>query len=234
MNCTRTNEVIAALRGMFGPHAMGFGAALITQDATGLLPGESAGGPRVVDARLCEFAAGRRAARAAMADLGLPPAALPRGADRAPVWPNGLRGAITHAGGIALCVIAKGQTAPGLDVEPNEDLPEELLPVLLRPEEQAWCAQQPNPLRMARLLFVIKEAGYKAQYQHSHAFIGFQHARVEVQSEGRFMITLLERAGCFRPGTTLEGRFAQASGLILAGTVVPAPVRREMQACSDA
>ena len=72
-----------ALRAMLPP-----GLALAGSDPRAapdrLWPAEATATARMTPARLREFAAGRRAARAAMAALGLPPAAIPMGATRAP------------------------------------------------------------------------------------------------------------------------------------------------------
>ncbi|GAB3946415.1 hypothetical protein GCM10027614_39920 [Micromonospora vulcania] len=56
-------------------------------------------GERAVESRRRDFTAGRVCARRAMADLGLPASAVPAAADRAPVWPAGVVGAITHTTG---------------------------------------------------------------------------------------------------------------------------------------
>ena len=50
-------------------------------------------------ARKLEFNMGRAYARSALSKLGVHDADLPMGGDRAPVWPEGLTGSITHAAG---------------------------------------------------------------------------------------------------------------------------------------
>lgn len=49
------------------------------------------------DRRRSEFLAGRAHARAALTELGVNDLELPAGPDRAPLWPDGVTGSITHA-----------------------------------------------------------------------------------------------------------------------------------------
>src|SRR5277367_2552834 len=64
---------------------------------------------RAVRARRTEFLAGRACARSALRKLadGRADDAIPIGPDRAPVWPAGIVGAITHAHGFAAAAVAR-------------------------------------------------------------------------------------------------------------------------------
>ena len=74
-----------------------------------------------VPKRRAEFVAGRRAARLAMAALapGLASARVDIGPRREPLWPDGVRGAITHASGLAAAAVAWSDRVRGvgLDIE---------------------------------------------------------------------------------------------------------------------
>jgi 4'-phosphopantetheinyl transferase EntD len=164
--------------------------------------------------RQAEFAAGRQAARTALTALGHPPVALPMGPDRAPVWPAGIAGSISHAAGLAVAVVRLG--APlGIDIEEDSPLPEELWPALTSPEERA--ALPPGNLgRQVRRVFAAKEALFKAQTQCARAMFGFDAVRVTL-AEDRFDAQILTDAGPFRIGETVQGRLALVEGLVLAG-----------------
>lgn len=208
-------------RELFPGLQAGFGAVPLAQGGV-LMAGEDPGGPRVVPARASEFAAGRAAIRQAMADLGIAAQPVPRGADRAPVWPEGLCGSLSHAAGVALAVVMRaGSFSPGLDLEPAEPLPPELIPALLTAREQAWAQRQPDPGLAARRIFVAKEAGYKAQYPLSRSLLGFHAAEFDDLGGGHFTLTLLQAAGDLPAGLRLPGRMALAEGLILAGVSLP-------------
>jgi len=61
---------------------------------------------RAVPKRQREFAAGRMAARQAMAQIGKTPAPIPVNTDRSPHWPEGVVGSISHSLEIAVAVVA--------------------------------------------------------------------------------------------------------------------------------
>lgn len=177
---------------------------------------------RALPARRAEFAAGRAAARRALATLGLAPAAIPMAADRSPVWPPGVAGSITHADGIALAVVARtsAHAALGLDAEPDEALPEDAAGEILLPEERDRCAAAPDPGRAARLVFAAKEAAYKAQHPLSGRLLDFAALAVDWGPGDRLDARFRTAAPPFAPGDRLIGRFALGAGLVLAGFAI--------------
>lgn len=170
-----------------------------------LKPEEDSAMARALPARRAEFAAGRAAARQALGrDV-----AIPMGADRAPVWPPGDAGCITHAGGWAMAVAGTGLL--GIDLEDDADLPDDLRETILRPEERSA-----DP-RTARLIFSAKECAYKAQYPLTRALFGFDVLSVTLGA-GRFRAEFRQSVGPFAIGAALEGRHAIGGGFILTGT----------------
>jgi len=146
---------------------------------------------RAVDKRRWEFRAGRHCARLALAELGLTATALLSGPDRAPVWPTGIVGSITHTGAgsraYAAAVVARASDvrALGVDAELAEPLAEGLLPRVLLPAEHAFVDTLPEPERglVAMLHFSAKEAFYKCQYPLTQRFLGFQDVEVTFELE---------------------------------------------------
>lgn len=190
---------------------------------------------RAVPARRAEFAAGRDAARTAMARLGHPPVAVPQAPDRAPIWPPGLVGSITHTRradglGIALaaCAFKRKIISLGLDAEPDAPLPEDLWPVILTRVERAALMEGRTahatasaraghtlpPARMARTIFSAKEALYKAQYPLSRALLDFQDVEIDLQPR-TFTATFAVPAPPFEPGHTLSGQWTEVGGVVL-------------------
>lgn len=146
-----------------------------------LLPVEAVAMARAVPQRLAEFTAGRAAARLAMRRLGLPPLAVPAAPDRSPVWPAGLTGSISHAGGICAAVLTRDLSRRiGLDIEDPAPLEPDLWPLVLTPQELSALNTLPPAHRghVAKRVFGIKEAAYKAQFPLSGAVIGFQALEV--------------------------------------------------------
>ncbi|MDK3019173.1 4'-phosphopantetheinyl transferase family protein [Pseudodonghicola flavimaris] len=184
-----------------------------------LWPEERAGLPRARPARLREFAAGRSAARHALAQLGLPPAAIAHGIDRAPVWPAGVVGSISHCSNACVAVLARAGrlSALGIDLEEEVALPLDLIPAICTPAEAARLALLPPARRglIAKVIFSAKEAAYKAQFPLSGRLFGFQTLEVRLEPEtGRFSADFLQDIPPFRSGTRLQGHFVIGQGLI--------------------
>ncbi|MGR3504381.1 MAG: 4'-phosphopantetheinyl transferase family protein [Paracoccaceae bacterium] len=169
-----------SITGLFGA-----GVAVAVLPVTGahppLLPTEEVAMRRAVPSRRAEFTAGRAAARLALQRLGLPPAAIPSAPDRSPVWPAGVTGSISHAAGLCAAVLSRDLAATlGLDIEEATPLDEDLWPLVLTPSElQALDDHAPAQRgRIAKRIFSIKEAAYKAQFPLTGAVIGFQALEV--------------------------------------------------------
>lgn len=192
------------------------------EEADDLLPEEAASLPGAIDKRLREFAAGRRAAQRAMADLCQPPKPVPAGQDRAPQWPRGVTGSISHTDHICLAALS---TSPqylsiGIDIEDDADLPTDLIPEICNLSEMAWLSVQPAKLRgrLARLIFSAKECAYKCQYPISKTLVGFDAFEVTPDLETRqFEATFTQSLPGFPARHYLSGRFAFGAGLIATG-----------------
>jgi 4'-phosphopantetheinyl transferase EntD len=211
-------------RGLF---AEDIAAVMVDVDeiSGGLLPEEEPAVAAAIGRRRREFTAGRVAARQALAALGMPAAAIPRGPDRAPVWPGGVVGSISHAGSRCIAVAARsgGVRALGVDIERDDPLPPELRPIVCTAEELAWLEERPEAARgpLAKLIFSAKECAYKCQYPLTGTLFGFERMRIEPdERSSTFQAVFLEAVGAFAAGHRLAGSFAVAAGLILTATTL--------------
>ncbi len=136
---------------------------------------------RAVPKRQIEFMAGRIAVRRALARMGRPEEAIAAGTDRAPVWPQGLCGSISHAAGLAVAVIAEAPAEIGVDIEEDMPLDEALISEICRPEERALVPRLKQGL-FARRVFSAKEAAYKAQYPGTGLVFGFHAMTVDLDA----------------------------------------------------
>ncbi|WP_372674633.1 4'-phosphopantetheinyl transferase [Aquicoccus sp.] len=211
-------ELATALERVLPP-----GVAMAVEDPAapegGLFAVEAEAMSRAVPARRTEFAAGRRAAHRAMARLGLAPAPVAMGPDRAPVWPRGLIGSISHCEGGCAALVARmaDMQAVAVDLEPDADLPDDLLPVVCSPAERAWLRDlaPARTGRMARLIFSVKECVYKLQYPLTGKIMEFSDIEVEIDlSHQRFSARLAAHGTKHAPPWTLAGRFGQAGGVM--------------------
>ena len=105
--------------------------------------------------------AARIAARALLSQLGYSAAEIFRGVSGAPCWPPTLVGSMSHDSDVAVAAVAAAAelVSVGIDVEPAQPLPPELLDLVATPFEQN---QLRGDLLVARQLFCIKEAVFKA------------------------------------------------------------------------
>lgn len=181
----------------------------------------------MVAARRREFAAGRAAIRTALRVLGAPPAAVPMGPDRAPLWPEGIVGSLSHIPSACLAVVAHAARfrSLGVDLEEGAALPEDLWDAILIPAERDWLAAQPAPDRggLARLIFSAKEAAYKAQYPLSRQVLEFSAMQIVPDlAAGRFDACFTGSAGPFRAGDRLDGQLACGGGWLMTVVAIPA------------
>jgi 4'-phosphopantetheinyl transferase EntD len=169
-----------------------------------LVPGEAIGS--AAPARLEEFALGRTAARAALAALGQGPVAIPAGTDRAPVWPEGTTGSITHCAGACLAVTGHSRqwAGLGLDAEPLRPLEPDLWPALLAEGEDLRDGMQ------ALAHFVAKEAAYKAQYPLSRQLFDFATLRLTWAGD-RFAAAFTHPVAPFAKGAVLSGQVVRTA-----------------------
>jgi 4'-phosphopantetheinyl transferase EntD len=193
-----------------------------------LLDAERPAVARAIDSRRLQYAAGRQCARDAMRALGAAPGPVTMGEDRAPCFPEGLVGTITHTQWWCAAAMARVDThgALGVDVEPDSPLKPSLFSSVLTEAEEAQLQRYDDPLRglLGKLVFSAKECAYKAQYTLSRTFYGFHGMRVELPgalsrfpNAGEFRAVFLRDAGDFRAGDVLPGRFVRAGGYIMTG-----------------
>jgi 4'-phosphopantetheinyl transferase EntD len=167
-----------------------------------------------VPKRRAEFVAGRQAARAALGALGLAAAELPRSPAGPPLWPLGVTGSISHGGGAVLVAVGRrgaSLAALGLDIEPCADL-RHLAEAIGRPDED-----RDRPLR----LFGAKEAAGKAQFALTGLRLALAELKVEFWPDGRgFTATVLVPAGPWPAGRRIDGRQAEAEGLLVSAVAL--------------
>jgi len=195
-------------------------------DAYDLWPEERAAMARATPARRAEFAAGRAAARAALHGIGRLPFAIPMAADRAPVWPRGVVGSISHHDGECLAIVARQQRLDGLglDLEARTDLPGDLWPEILTGAEMDWLGAQPPARRggLARIIFSAKEATYKALYPLAGRVVGFDAMTIQPDADaGRFRAHLAIGFGPYRAGRVLPGHILRAGPHVLTALALP-------------
>jgi len=136
---------------------------------------------KAVPKRQSEYAAGRAAARMAIAKLGGGPEAISADSDRSPRWPIGFRGSITHCEGFCSAVVVRSTDAAsvGFDAELADPLGQELCHLVCRPSELAYFDTLSRiGVDWPKLAFSAKEAFYKCYYPCTRSFLWFRDVSV--------------------------------------------------------
>src|ERR1700726_1566583 len=190
--------------GALAPPGILIGHRLITVGDEHALLAEEAGAfeRSAVHVRRASGAA-RIVARALLHRLGHEMTALPKSPGGAPIWPKGVLGSLAHDSRVAVAAVGASENLEGvgIDVEPAEILPADLLHLVTTPRERARMNLVPF---RGRLFFVAKEAAYKAVYPLDHAFLG--HHDVEVD--------LANQQATLRNGRVVELRFCISTHLV--------------------
>jgi 4'-phosphopantetheinyl transferase EntD len=116
--------------------------------------------------------AARIVARRLLMQLGYPDTQVPKGPGGEPVWPAGVVGSLAHDEEIAVAAVGlqRDFASIGVDVEPAEALPADMLALVATPRERRMID---DDLLQARLLFAAKESVYKAVYPLDRVFLEF-------------------------------------------------------------
>jgi len=188
----------------FSVPGIAIGHRLITPgDEAALLPEEApAFAASVVTVRRASGAA-RIVARELLRRLGHPDCALPKTSSGAPLWPPGIIGSLTHDGRFALAAVGlvRDVGAVGIDVEPADFLPSDLLDLVATPRERMNLAADPY---RGRLLFVAKEAVYKAVYPLDQTFLDHHDVEIDL-ARGKAIV---------RNGRVVELRYCISTHLV--------------------
>lgn len=169
-----------------------------------LHPDEEPAVARAVATRRAEFTTARACAREALAELGVPAAAVPVGEKRAPVWPDGVVGSITHTAGFRGAAVARRADVRslGTDAEQHGPLPDGVLEAVSSAGERTLLARlrsEHPDVHWDRLLFSAKESVYKTWFPLTGRWLGFEEAAVTPHPDGTFRAELLV------PGPVVDG-----------------------------
>jgi 4'-phosphopantetheinyl transferase EntD len=213
--CRRSAEISAKLQMALEQLAVpgiAIGHRLISPgDEHTLLPEETVTSPSAKSRRAS--GAARVVARELLAGAGLQNCAIPKSSSGAPLWPPQIVGSLAHDSDVAVAAVAPHRefVGIGIDIEPAEALPIELLATIATPLERSALATY---VYDGRLLFAAKEAVYKAVAGLDQIFL--DHRDVEVDFG--------ERKALVRNGRTVELRFGMSSHLLVLAFIRRSPL----------
>ena len=170
------NAVTTAFR--FDPEAFSAGQA----DALGVRI------PQVwqhaVPKRKADFVAGRWAALRGLDQLGVSQLEIGINKHRAPIWPKGIVGSVTHAGNYAAAMVASSAYygSIGIDSETlmDERQAEEIAELIFTNAEKGRIGQIPIAFHVAAtLIFSAKESIYKCLHPLIEEFLDFPDVEID-------------------------------------------------------
>jgi 4'-phosphopantetheinyl transferase EntD len=192
-------------------------------------PGEADLIANAVEVRRREFITARRCARQALAALGQPTVAIRPGPGRAPTWPAGVIGSITHCAGYRAAAVAPRADLAGIgiDAEPHSALPDGVAALVTADGEPAMLrdlAAAAPAVHWDRVLFSAKEAVYKAWYPLTGRWLDFDAARVSLDPAAASFHARILVDGARADGgpelADLHGRYLIANDLVLTAVSV--------------
>lgn len=221
---------LSSLQLIFAPWPVFVEEAILPAEAPPLPPDEEAQIAHAVKRRRVEFATGRLCARRALARLDIDDFILLNDARRAPRWPPGVVGSLTHTGDVpgGYCAVAVARAddllTVGLDAEKSGGLSARLWRFVLTPDERLWLAGS-SPDRqglLAKLIFSAKECFYKAQFPLTGKWLGFQDVVIALDLEaGSFEARLSVPEAGGLPFSRCSGRFLVGDDLVRTAIAVP-------------
>jgi enterobactin synthetase component D len=151
---------------------------------------------RATPRRLTEFIAGRRCAREALDLLTGAPSYPDMAKDRAPIWPGGIVGSISHCQDRAIAVVGRAERYRGLGVDIEKLLTkaeaQDIAQHALTDIEQQRFGRDINPFAVS-LAFSAKESLFKALYPVVRRFCSFNTSElVEWDPHGSALLRLTE------------------------------------------
>ncbi|MCU1732962.1 MULTISPECIES: 4'-phosphopantetheinyl transferase [unclassified Pseudomonas] len=167
---------------------------------------------RSVAKRQAEYLAGRSCARAALQRLDGRDYVPATGEDRAPIWPTGISGSITHGKGWAAAVVARSSDCAGLGLDQESLLDDERAERLAKEILTDAELLRLDPARVGltvTLTFSLKESLFKALYPLVLKRFYFEHAEVlEWNDAGHARLRLLtDLSPEWHHGRELQGQF---------------------------
>jgi enterobactin synthetase component D / holo-[acyl-carrier protein] synthase len=174
----------AAFRNLFPT-----GVSVVTTDGRddppAPMPEEAQAVADAVASRRREFALGRWCARRALEEFDMGNRAIPVGAQRAPSWPEGIVGSITHCAGFVGAVVGSTSklSAIGFDAERAEPLSPDLIPMICTAPEVEWVQKQRGEgVDWPKVIFSAKESIHKCIWPRCRQTLDFLDVSIRIDS----------------------------------------------------
>ncbi|ALQ07159.1 hypothetical protein D172_003255 [Pseudoalteromonas sp. Bsw20308] len=151
--------------------------------------------------RQAEFLAGRIAAQHALLKLKyIGNNQVNIGESRAPIWPMGTIGSISHTNERVFCIVGKTENIFGVGLDVEDHIPNDMLDIVkdqvVDESEFNLLLALETPVNIAlAIAFSAKESLFKAVYSSVNEFFGFDIAKIKVLNilKNQLILTLNEK-----------------------------------------
>ena len=165
--------------------------------------------------RKSEFLAGRYCCKKVLSSVGIHDFEIVVGKNRAPQWPTGIKGAISHNSHHAMVAITERTDILGIGIDIESIMStktmNDIKDAILRNEEHDLLyVPQARAVVVCSLIFSIKESFFKAAYPSTGFYFDFDAITVDkIDYEAkRFYLTVKQDLNAqVRPGMQFEGIF---------------------------
>lgn len=173
-------------------------------DASLALPEEIAAAAPMVQKRALEYLTGRTCARGLLRRLGFADAPLIADETRAPPWPDGVVGSISHTDGVVIAAVglASDWFGLGIDVERRDAVHGKLEKYIATTTESERLAHIPHWRTIA---FSSKESIFKALNPRTGLWLEFREVEIASLDDGVFRAHVNARD---RAPFAVQGRYA--------------------------
>lgn len=178
---------------------------------------------RMSERRRREYALGRWCARRAMTVFRRGDGPLLSTASRAPAWPNGLVGSITHCEGYCAAAVATTESlaAIGIDAERWQAMPPDVGSHIASVEDYQLSSLDRSDIKSLALIFSAKESVFKALNPLTGSFFDFLSVTLRVDTEaGLFSIASARVPEVASHAPRLAGRFLVTDELVLTSAYI--------------
>lgn len=175
----------------------------------------------IVDAipkRRREFATARALAREGLERFfGLHNFNLLNDKDRAPIWPQGITGSLSHSSTRAWVALVDATYGTiGIDGEDRDKLERSLWHLTMHDEEVAYLKTLETSVheRRALVIFSAKEALYKTQFPWSHKYVDFMAVQIRLDEDGSLQCIFQSDIAPFQSGFVVHGRWSDETEVL--------------------
>lgn len=166
--------------------------------------------------RARELEEGRACAAEALAALGAASTVVGTQEDRAPAWPEGFVGSLTHTHAFVAAAVARANDVRGLGIDAEQTMSAETIAEVAEEiaseRERQLIGGEPAAFTA---LFSAKESLFKCVYPLERVWFDFEDAAVTGVGDGVLALSLVRDVGMLVRGTTFEARWSLVDGHVL-------------------